>query len=311
MSAPDRAAVRQAIETRRAEILNWTMKLMRFPSENRPPSGTEGEAQEFLAAECGKLGWATELFLPTDVPGIEQHPYWLAGREYPARRRNLAARWQGAGTGKSILFSGHVDVAPFEPDNWKACRPFEPAVRDGRLYGRGSVDMKGGLAASFWAMQILSDLGFTPAGDLIFESVVDEEFAGGNGTLAARLKGFNADLAVLTEPTRMQVCPACLGAFLGDITIRGRAGMPFMGSAIANPVFAAGRIISLFREWQEAWRRGNSHPLFQEPGQGVERRAVEHQLQGARRVHPDGHPAARHRLLDHLVLPGHDGGRVL
>ena len=48
----------------------------------------------------------------------------------------------------------------------------------------------------------------------------------------------------------MQVSPACLGAFLGDITIRGKAGMPFMGSAIANPVFAAARIITLFREWQ-------------------------------------------------------------
>jgi len=108
--------------------------------------------------------------------------------------------------------------------------------------------------------------GFTPRGDIIFESIVDEEFAGGNGTLAARLSGFNADLAVLTEPTRMQVCPACLGAFLGDITIRGKAGMPYMGSAIANPVFAAARVISLFKKWQDQWRKENSHPLFEEPG---------------------------------------------
>jgi acetylornithine deacetylase/succinyl-diaminopimelate desuccinylase-like protein len=64
----------------------------------------------------------------------------------------------------------------------------------------------------------------------------------------------------------MQICPACLGAFLGDITIRGKAGMPFMGSAIPNPVFAASRIITLFREWEDAWRKESSHPLFQEPG---------------------------------------------
>jgi acetylornithine deacetylase len=260
------AAVHRAIDARRAEILDWTMKLIRFPSENRPPSGNEGDAQEFLAAECRKLGWDPQMFLPTDVPGIQKHPYWLAGREYPTGRRNLAARWPGSGKGRSILFSGHMDVAPFEPDNWRVCRPFEPRVLDGRLYGRGSADMKGGIAAVFWALKILSESGFTPGGDIIFESIVDEEFAGGNGTLAGRLSGFNADLAVLTEPTRMQICPACLGAFLGDITIRGRAGMPYMGSAIANPVFAASRVIALFREWQEEWRRANFHPLFQEKG---------------------------------------------
>lgn len=266
MKHPLRDGLRAAVDSRKAEILDWTMKLVRFPSENRPPSGAEGDAQDFLSAECRRLGWKVDSYLPTEVPGIQEHRYWLSGRSYPPGRRNLAARWPGSGQGRSILFSGHVDVAPFEPDNWKICRPFEPRVVDGRLYGRGSADMKGGIAAAFWALKILSESGFAPGGDIIFESVVDEEFAGGNGTLAGRLRGYNADLAVLTEPTRMQVCPACLGALLGEITIRGKAGMPYMGSAIANPVFAAGRVISLFRQWQEAWRRENSHPLFQEPG---------------------------------------------
>ena len=263
---PDLSAVRRAVDRRRAEILEWITTLLKFPSENRPPAGAEGEAQEFLAAECLRLGWETTLFLPTDVPGARSHRYWLPGREYPADRRNLAARWKGTGTGRSILFSGHVDVAPFEPGDWKVCRPYQPRVLEGRLYGRGSADMKGGMAAAFWALKLLGELGFAPAGDVIFESVVDEEFAGGNGTLAGRLAGYNADLAVLTEPTRMQVCPACLGAFLGDITIRGKAGMPYMGSAIANPVYAAARVISLFREWEAAWRRENDHPLFREKG---------------------------------------------
>jgi acetylornithine deacetylase len=200
------------------------------------------------------------------VPDIQSHPYWLAGRQYPAGRRNVTARWRGSGGGRSLLLSGHADVAPFEPDNWTVCRPYEPLVANGRLYGRGSADMKGGLAAAFWSLRVLQDLGFRPAGDLLFESLVDEEFAGGNGTLAARLAGFNADLAVLLEPTRLQVCPACLGAFLGNLTIKGRAGMPFMGSEIPNPVFAAASAIGHFREWQDQWRARNSHPLFHEEG---------------------------------------------
>lgn len=266
MTRPDPASIRAAVRARRADILDWTCRFLRLASENRPPAGTEAAAQDFVARECRARGMEVREQLPTEVPGIETHAYWLSGREYPAGRRNVLARTRGAGGGRSLLLTGHVDVAPLEPDNWTVCRPFEPVVKDGRLYGRGSADMKGGLAAAFWALAVLKDLGFRPAGDLLFESLVDEEFAGGNGTLAARLSGFNADLAVLLEPTRMQVCPACLGAFLGNLAIRGRAGMPFMGSEIPNPVYAAARAIGYFREWQAAWRARNSHPLFMEEG---------------------------------------------
>lgn len=266
MRAPDHASIQGAVQAHRDEILSWTKSLLCLPSENRPPTGTEAAAQDFVARECRALGLDVQELLPTDVPSIQSHRYWLAGREYPPGRRNVLARWKGAGRGRSLLLTGHADVAPFEPDNWTVCRPFEPVLVNGRLYGRGSADMKGGMAAAFWALHILKDLGFQPAGDLLFESLVDEEFAGGNGTLAARLSGFNADLAVLMEPTRMQVCTACLGAFLGNLTIRGRAGMPFMGEEIPNPMFAAARAIGHFREWQNFWRARNSHPLFLEEG---------------------------------------------
>ena len=274
---PALSDIRRAVERRKTEILEWITAFTSFPSENRPPAGAEEKAQEWLAQECRKQGFETKLYLPTEVAGATGHQYWLHGRQYPPGRRNLVARWPGSGApagkpgapggmARSILFSGHVDVAPFEPDNWTVTRPYQPRLLDGKLYGRGSADMKGGMAAAFWALAVLKESGFSPAADILFESIVDEEFAGGNGTLAGRLAGYNADLAVLTEPTRMQVCPACMGAFLGDFTIRGKAGMPYMGSAIANPVYAAARVISLFREWEAAWRKENDHPLFREKG---------------------------------------------
>ncbi len=261
-----RDEIRQAVERRRSDILEWTKELVSFQSENRPPGGNEGPAQTFIADFCRKMGLDVDVFNPLEVQGIQKHPSFLPGREYPAQRKNVAARWKGSGRGRSILLSGHVDVAPFEPDNWKICRPFAPVVGDGRLYGRGSADMKGGLSAFLWALKLLMDIGFRPAGDVVFESVVDEEFAGGNGTLASRLRGYNADLAVLGEPTRMELCPACLGAFLGDIRLKGRAGMPYMGSEIPNPVLGLSRVIELFSELQEEWRSQNSHPLFTGPG---------------------------------------------
>lgn len=263
MKELNKQTIKLQINNRRDEILEWLKKLITFPSENRYPDGFEGEAQNFIESECRNCGFDVDVFLPTDIEGIEKHPYWLNGRNYNNNRKNVVAKWNSKGNGKSVLFSGHIDVAPFEPDNWKTTRPFVPLVKDGRLYGRGASDMKGGLAASFWALKILKDLGYEPGGDIIFESLVDEEFAGGNGTLAARLKGYNTDFAIVTEPTRMEICSACPGAILGDFIIKGNAGMPYMGVPIYNPIDGAARVIELFKEWKTYWRSiNNSHELF-------------------------------------------------
>lgn len=258
--------IQKAVSRYSNEIIEWTKNLIRFPSENRCPDGYEGKAQQFMEKECKNMGLDTDMFTPDEVLEIEEYPSWLPGRKYSKERKNLVSKWKGSGDGKSILFSGHIDVAPSNPENWKVCSPYDPIITSNRLYGRGSADMKGGIAASFWALKILKQLGFEPSGDIIFESVVDEEYAGGNGTLASRIKGYNADLAILSEPSRMQICPACFGAFLGDLTLEGKAGMPFMGSTIPNPIHGASRIIELFQKWEKEWCSTNSHPLFNENG---------------------------------------------
>ncbi len=262
----NRADISREVLKRKNEIINWLKKLISFSSENRPPNGFEAQAQEFLKKECLELGLEVDTFSPDEIEDIKQHPWWLSGRNYSNNRKNMVATWKSASEGRSVLFSGHIDVAPFEPGEWEITEPFNPIVKDGKLYGRGSADLKGGMAASFWAIKILKELGFEPSGDIIFESVVDEEFAGGNGTLASRLKGYNTDLTVLVEPTRMQVCPACLGAFLGDLVLRGNSGMPFMGFTIPNPINGASTIIDLFKKWSEEWSLTNQHNLFSEKG---------------------------------------------
>jgi len=254
--------IRTGVDKRRDSIIMWLESLIRFPSENRPPFGHEDKIQKFILQESENEGWEVDHFFPEDIPEIEKHPSWLEGRDYDNDRENVVARWRGSGGGKSILLTGHSDVAPFEPGDWKVTRPFEPLLKDGRLYGRGSADMKGGLTASFWAMKLLKEEGFMPRGDIIFESIVDEEFAGGNGTLASRLRGYNADLALLTEPTGMKAAPACLGAFLGDIIVKGKGGMPFTGYEIPNPLEGTARIIQLFSQWKSMWNEKNEHPLF-------------------------------------------------
>jgi acetylornithine deacetylase len=139
VTPPDPEAIRATVARHRDEILEWTKAFIRLPSENRPPHGGEKEAQEFVLAACGEMGWETGTFAPDEAEGIQNHPSYLPGRDYGDGRKNVVAVWRGDGTGggRSILFSGHTDVAPYEPDDWKVCRPYEPVVKGKRLYGRG------------------------------------------------------------------------------------------------------------------------------------------------------------------------------
>lgn len=285
MTRPDATTLREAIEDHREDIVEWTSRFVTFASENRPPGGAESKAQGWFHDHCADIGLEVDRFSPLAVPDIRHHPHWLSSRDYPPGRDNVVAIWQNgsnadaAGTdrapptapgqdgparvpGPSLLFSGHTDVAPREPGEWKVCAPFTPVVQDGRLYGRGTADMKGGIAAAYWAIRVLKELTVEPAGTVILEAVVDEEFAGGNGTLASRLRGYNADLAVYMEPSGMELCTAGLGAFLGDMTITGQAGMPYTGHDFSNPVFGMGRAIQLFDDWLKQWRARSAHPLF-------------------------------------------------
>ena len=263
--------LRQEIEKKEKDIVNWLKKLVSYSSENRFPFGNEGAAQKFIEKECLNIGLKTDVFSPEEVAGIKEDPFWLEGRDYSGYRKNVVAIWEGKNPefSKSLLFSGHVDVAPHEPDNWKICRPFEPIESNGRLYGRGAVDMKGGIAAQFWAIKILKDCGFEPGGNVLFESVVDEEFAGGNGTLASRLKGYNADMAILSEPTNMNICNASLGAFLGEFVLKGEPGMPFLGNIVSNPIEGITSVIEHFKIWERHWNSINSHKQFKKSNEAL------------------------------------------
>jgi len=126
--------------------------------------------------------------------------------------------------------------------------------------------MKAGLVAAYFAIKLLKESGFQPKGDVLFESVVDEEYAGANGTLAGRIRGDNADFAIIMEPTGMTICPACFGAKLSKITITGPAGMPYHGKEIYNPVYGLARVVLALEKFEKHWNEvSGTHPMFDEP----------------------------------------------
>ncbi|GAG50554.1 unnamed protein product, partial [marine sediment metagenome] len=118
--------------------------------------------------------------------------------------------------------NGHVDVVPAGDEDLWNYPPWQGTVVQGKVYGRGAADMKGGLCCALFAAKAVQDAGVLLKGRLILESVIGEE-DGGVGTLAAVLRGYSADGAIVAEPTELAVAPAQAGAFNFRVTIPGKA----------------------------------------------------------------------------------------
>ncbi len=119
---------------------------------------------------------------------------------------NAYGKWQGSGGGKSILLTGHTDVVQITN---MTIAPFDPRVAEGRLYGRGSFDMKAGLASCLGAVKALQEGGFQPKGDVYLGFVADEEYSSLGTTRL--VKDLKPDAAILTEPSDGQISLAHRG----------------------------------------------------------------------------------------------------
>ncbi|MFB0569730.1 MAG: M20/M25/M40 family metallo-hydrolase [Nitrososphaeria archaeon] len=251
----------RAVADLKGELIELTRKLVQIPTENKPPTGYEKEGQEYIAERYSELNAEIDLFLPTEVEGIESHPAYHKGRDY-RDRPNVVARIGGSG-GRSLILSGHMDTSPKEPLPWDRHGPFSGKVEDGKIYGRGGFDMKGGLAGAYTAAKAILESGVKLKGDLILESVVDEEYGGANGTLACRLRGYEADAAILMECSSLAISPATRGDKNMIITIKGVPGMPYTGYEPTNPVYGMARIIEALRTYEIVRNdRTERHPLY-------------------------------------------------
>ncbi len=211
------------VEERKDRLVGIARDLIRLDSQNTPPRGSERDCQLWLDAQLRACGLEPDLYPLSEVPGLHEHPLYHSSRDY-GDRPNLAARRKGSGGGRSLLLTGHIDTVPRGTQNWTH-DAFGAAVEGNRLYGRGSNDMKAGIATNLFVIECVAELGLSLSGDLIFESVVDEEFGGANGTLAGRLRGYNADAAILSEPSSLRICPAQRGGRTVHITFRASGGV--------------------------------------------------------------------------------------
>ncbi len=200
-------AILVQIERNQDHLIDLTRRLVRIPTvnpkfENDPAINREPELQRLLQDEFQSLGLATEM---TEVfPGRPNLTGTLAGSE-----------------ARSLILNGHVDVVPVGDRSLWTVDPFGAAVRDGRIYGRGALDMKSGVAINVAVVKALRDLGLTLDGRLELHAVVDEE-AGGFGSIDLVRRGRLAKAVVVTEPTWNTVQPAEGGLDWVRVTIKGR-----------------------------------------------------------------------------------------
>jgi acetylornithine deacetylase len=203
--------------------------------------GNEAQAQQVLGEFFREQGIRAEMY-STEFIEKSGFPHVRRYKSYKDRK-NLSVRMQGSGRGKSLLLSGHMDTVPAGHGRWSRS-PWSGELHDGRVHGLGSFDMKGGVVANAAVICALRAAGIRTAGDVLFESVVDEEWGGGGGTIAARLRGDTADACVIPEGTQLEIYRATRGGFVVDLVVE--AGDPtgyFSSEEVLSPALPMGRLL--------------------------------------------------------------------
>jgi len=230
-------------------------------------TGQEATAQRWLGSHMRQLGLDVDLWT-IDVASLQKHPQF-PGMEVDRSKNEaigLVGTWQSTGggersIGKRFIFNGHIDVVP-EGDhaNWKY-DPWGAELIDGRIYGRGACDMKGGLMAALYAIKDIIDADIPINGSIMIQSVIGEE-DGGIGTFASLLRGHVGDVAIVCEPTCLNLIPAQAGALTFTVRVRGKSAH---ASVRLEGVSALEKYLDIHKSLLQLERARNSeikHPLL-------------------------------------------------
>jgi succinyl-diaminopimelate desuccinylase len=212
------------------ETVDFTRELVRIPTVN-PPGELYEECARTIGARLGRFGYAVEYY---EAEGRPEHT-----KAYP--RVNVVGRAAGARPNPTVHFNGHFDVVPVGA-GWTV-DPFGGEVKDGRIYGRGTCDMKAGIAAAVYAAEAVRRAGVHLAGSVEVSGTVDEESGGWAGMAWLAEHGIVArgrtDAVIIPEPLNVdRICIGHRGVYWFEITTLGRIAhgcMPWLGvSAIEH-----------------------------------------------------------------------------
>lgn len=246
------------IDDHGGELVALLQALVRIPSV----TGEEGAIQEMIAAELKAMGLSVDMWEP-DWQALKAHPGYVAVDQGYEGRPNVVGTLSGSGGGRSLLLNGHVDVIPSGPAQGWAFGPWSGELEGGRVHGRGSSDMKAGLAAMTMAVKAIVGVGVQLRGDVILEYTVDEELSG-NGTLACVQRGYAADAGICCETSSMRIQPGSIGRIWFEITVRGKAAgiqRHWEGVSAIDKGYFVAQVVTDFERLRV---QHVSHPLYPE-----------------------------------------------
>ena len=259
----DRSAVQtrilRGVDEQRDTLIEFLQQLIKAPSM----TGAEGPCAAVCAEKLGALGLEVDQW-EIDAAQLRAHPAANPSRFPYAGRPNVVGRLRGAAPqkGRSLILNGHTDVVTPEPlDTWTH-DPWGGEVEGNRVYGRGAVDMKGGIACMIVALQSVLAAGLQPAGDVLVECVIEEEEGVGNGTLASVLRGYSADACIVTESSDLEIQPSMRGAIRWKIAVEGRSSHGVEKWLGVDAIEKGIAVWQSLRYFQDAVSAVNAHPLY-------------------------------------------------
>jgi acetylornithine deacetylase/succinyl-diaminopimelate desuccinylase family protein len=274
-----RTNVLRAVDSLKDELVQLVCDMVRIPSVTPMPAGFG--SSDIVVEISGETQVNHALNPVMESCGLETD-LW----EVEKGRANLVGIWRGKGRGRSLLLNGHVDVvSPGPSEKWTVAGPWSGEIIAGKIYGRGSTDMKGGIAAAVFAMKAVLKAGYRPKGDVFIQSVVGEEtmetYA---GTGAALQRGYRADAAIVCEasgpPHRLSINTASPGLVVMQVKVKGKAAHISMRDELIRPggmgaavgVSAIDKVFLVYQallKLEEKWGQTKRHPAFTRPGHFV------------------------------------------
>ncbi|PYZ95328.1 acetylornithine deacetylase [Salipaludibacillus keqinensis] len=238
------------------KLIDQLQEMVREPSVQLNEWGIQQKIAEWLE----DLDFSVDMWEPSGTE-LFSHKAFMSKRENFKGSPNVVGVKKGAGRGKSIVLNGHVDVVP-EGDltDWRE-DPYAGMIKEGKLYGRGSTDMKGGNAAMLFALQAIDALDIQLKGDVIFHSVIEEE-SGGAGTLAAILKGYTADAALIPEPSNMKIFPKQQGSMWFRLNVKGKSAHGGTSYEGVNAITKTKQVLEVLEELENTRNARVTDPLF-------------------------------------------------
>jgi acetylornithine deacetylase len=242
----------EEVERLEEELVELCRSLVRVntvnPYAGAGVTGAERDGQLFLKPIMDGMGGRTRLFEPP--PDVYDRIGMIGpkGRSWKGRP-NLVTEFD-LGPGPRIIINSHMDTVGVDG---MAFDPFSAALRDGRIFGRGATDDKGGMAMGVIAIKAALKFADALTGSIVHQSVVDEECSGGGaGTLACVLEGYTGDEAIVIDGAELDVVRGCQGCLTADVHVRGKAGHAAQGGVNAiDKAFLVKQAIDAFKNDRE------------------------------------------------------------